>query len=78
MAGVLFQARFNEAKEMLKVQGEDGTWNYDEYMHGMYNGMEYIVAMMEDREPVYREAPKEWLKDKPQPEPKKFEWNIGK
>ena len=48
-------------REMLEVQGSDGNWNYDSYMHGMYNGMEYIIAMVESREPVFREAPKKWL-----------------
>lgn len=48
-------------KEMLEVQGRDGNWNYDSYMHGMYNGMEYMLSMVESREPVFREAPKKWL-----------------
>ena len=33
-------------------------------MHGMYNGMELIFATLEDREPIYREAPENWLCDK--------------
>jgi hypothetical protein len=37
--------------------------NYDEYMHGMYNGMELMLAIVENREPVYKEKPKQWLKD---------------
>jgi len=48
-------------REMLDVQGSDGNWNYDRYMHGMYNGMEYMLAMVESREPVFREATKNWL-----------------
>jgi hypothetical protein len=48
-------------QEMLEVQGSDGNWNYDSYMHGMYNGMEYMLSMVESREPVFREAPKKWL-----------------
>jgi len=48
-------------QEMLEVQGSDGNWNYDPYMHGMYNGMEYMLSMVESREPVFREAPKKWL-----------------
>ncbi|WP_106408550.1 hypothetical protein [Alteribacter populi] len=54
-----------EANKQLAIQGYDGNWNYDEYMHGMYNGMELIVAQMEDREPEFREAPDEWIVDKP-------------
>jgi hypothetical protein len=51
-------------KELLEVQGRDGTWNYDPYFHGMYNGMEVMLAVLEDREPVFRGAPKKWLSKK--------------
>jgi len=51
-------------KEMLEVQGRDGTWNYDPYFHGMYNGMEVMLAVLENREPVFRGAPKKWLSKK--------------
>ena len=51
-------------REMLEVQGRDGTWNYDPYFHGMYNGMEVMLAVLEDREPVFRGAPKKWLSKK--------------
>ncbi len=51
-------------KEMLKVQGVDGNWNYDPYMHGMYNGIVFSIALLEDKEPKYRDAPKEWLLNK--------------
>ena len=50
-------------KEMLEVQGADGNWNYDSYMLGMYNGMEFALSIMEGREPFYRCAPEKWLKD---------------
>ncbi len=51
-------------KEMLEVQGRDGTWNYDPYFHGMYNGMEVMLAVLEGREPAFREAPEKWLSKK--------------
>lgn len=51
-------------KETLKIQGYDGNWNYDEYMLGMYNGMELMVAIAENREPVYKEKPKKWIGNK--------------
>lgn len=44
-------------REMVKIQGADGNWNYDEYMRGMYNGMELMLPIIENREPVYKEAP---------------------
>ena len=51
-------------KELLEVQGRDGTWNYDPYFHGMYNCMEVMLAVLENREPVFRGAPKKWLSKK--------------
>lgn len=51
-------------KEQLKIQGSDGNWNYDPYMHGMFNGLECALATLEKREPEYRKAPAEWLCNK--------------
>ena len=48
--------KLQKLKELLAVQGQDGNWNYCEYMRGMYNGMELAVALMEGREPNYRDA----------------------
>ena len=41
------------ANEMLELQGRDGNYNYDSYMLGLYNGMEYIVSLLEVREPKF-------------------------
>ena len=51
-------------REVLKIQGNTGNWDYDEYMHGLYNGMEMVVSILEDREPDFRDAPETWGKDK--------------
>lgn len=48
---------FAKLKESLAIQARNGNWNYDEYMRGMYNGMEFAVAIMEGRAPSYRDAP---------------------
>ena len=48
-------------RQMLEVQGQHGNWNYDSYMHGLYNGMEYMVALAEKREPKFKDAPEVWL-----------------
>ena len=42
--------RIDECHELLEIQASILT---DEYMKGMYNGMELILAVIEDREPVY-------------------------
>ena len=41
------------SKEMLNIQGQKGNYDYDEYMLGLYNGMEYIISLFETREPKY-------------------------
>ena len=55
-------------KNVLEQQGQQGTWNYDPYMHGMYNGMEFMVALAEGRDPVFRDPPEKWLHTTPQRE----------
>lgn len=55
--------KLENMKGMLKIHGADGNWNYDEYSFGVYNGMEFMVALMENRSPKFREKPEVWLKD---------------
>jgi len=43
--------KLNECK---KIQGEKGNYDYDEYMFGLYNGLELACAIMEEREPIYK------------------------
>lgn len=45
---------YNKLVELLEVQGADGNWNYDDYMCGMFNGMELAVATLEGRDPEFR------------------------
>jgi len=52
---------FKVGREMLEVQGRDGTFNYSSYDQGMYNGMEFMLSMIEERMPEYRDAPAKWL-----------------
>lgn len=47
-------------KVMIEIQGRDGNWDYDPYMHGLYNGMEMVLALAENREPQFRKAPFVW------------------
>lgn len=41
-------------RELLEIQGRHGNWNYDSYMRGMYNGMEVLMACLENREPEFK------------------------
>ena len=44
----------NKIKEQLKTLSIDGNWNYDDYSLGVYNGLERAVAILEQRNPNYR------------------------
>lgn len=57
------QDNLAKAKELLDIQGSNGNWDYTPYMLGMYNGMELIIAVLEDREPKYKDPPKKYRAD---------------
>jgi len=46
--------KFNSIQELIKIQGRDGNWNFDNYNQGLFNGMEMVLAIIEDREPAFR------------------------
>jgi len=51
--------------DLLAIQGSSGNWDYDPYMHGLYNGMLLIQATLLDTEYLPRNPPDNWLtKDK--------------
>ena len=57
----------DSVRQMRDVQGIDGTWNCDPYMHGLYNGLEFAVSLLEQREPQFKDAPEKWLSNLPKP-----------
>jgi len=48
--------KIESMKQILEVQGSSGNWNYDNYMLGIFNGMELMMATLEDREPLFRKC----------------------
>lgn len=51
--------------DLLNIQGQNGNWNCNSYMMGLYNGIECAIATLESREPRYRHKPETgWLDDK--------------
>lgn len=45
-------------KELRDIQGKKGNYDYDEYMRGLYNGLELALSLMEgEREPQYKNQP---------------------
>jgi hypothetical protein len=55
--------RIESVRHMRDVQGYDGNWNYDPYMQGLYNGLEFALSLLEVREPQFKGAPEKWLGD---------------
>ena len=50
--------KLKDANEMLLVQ--KGSYDYNPYMFGMYNGMEFMLSIFEEREPKFKDAPERW------------------
>lgn len=50
-----------ELQDVHRIQGRDGNWNHDPYMHGLYNGLELALSFFENREPAFKDAPEKWL-----------------
>lgn len=49
-----FTILVEKVREQRNIQGQDGNWNYNEYMRGMYNGLETALATMQGREANFK------------------------
>lgn len=46
----------SKLRELRDIQGKKGNYDYDEYMRGLYNGLELALSLFEDgREPQYKD-----------------------
>jgi hypothetical protein len=41
-------------RPLVEIQGNNGNWNYDDYMCGLFNGLEMALSLAERREPIFR------------------------
>lgn len=46
--------KINEIKKIRDLQDKSSGPDADDYMIGLYNGLELALAMLEGREPVYK------------------------
>jgi 5-formaminoimidazole-4-carboxamide-1-beta-D-ribofuranosyl 5'-monophosphate synthetase len=46
--------RIASVQRLLNIQGKNGNWNVDEYMLGLYNGLECALSSLEGRDVKYR------------------------
>jgi hypothetical protein len=53
----------DKLKEITSIQCTDGTWNFNAYHLGMANGLVLALAILEDKEPEFLEAPDKWLEN---------------
>ena len=48
-----YVARLSSLRELIKIQSQQGNWDFDKYMHGMLNGMILSAAVMQGVDPDY-------------------------
>ena len=53
----------DDVRAVRDQQGHDGNWDYSPYMRGLYNGLECALAIMEGRDPEYRDEPAEGYRE---------------
>jgi hypothetical protein len=47
--------KVSKLRKLRDIQGKKGNHDYDEYMRGLYNGLELALSLFEDeREPQYK------------------------
>ena len=51
----------NDLEDIVKTQSSDGSWNYDNYMHGLANGLILALSLIKNEKPEFLEAPEKWL-----------------
>ena len=54
----------DQLRDVHSIQGRDGCWDIDDYMLGLFNGLELALSIMEQREVKYKtrkEPKREWV-----------------
>ncbi len=59
-----FDQKLEDVRNLAAIQGREGNWDYDEYMRGLYNGLELALCTLEEREPKFRDALGRWERAK--------------
>ena len=54
-----------QLREVHAIQGRDGCWDIDDYMLGLYNGLELALSIVESRECRYKQRPKSQPEQEP-------------
>ena len=64
-----------QLREVHALQGRDGCWDIDDYMLGLYNGLELALSIVENRECRYKQRPK-LQPEQEQDEPVAGKWIV--
>ena len=48
-------------RDIVAIQTQNGNWDYDSYMFGMANALLLALAIVEDKDPKFLDAPDRWL-----------------
>ena len=59
-----------QLREVHAIQGRDGCWDIDDYMLGLYNGLELALSIVENRACKYKQ------RSKAQPEQEPVAWGV--
>ena len=54
-----------QLREVHAIQGRDGCWDIDDYMLGLYNGLELALSIVENRACKYKQRPKSQPEQEP-------------
>ena len=54
-----------QLREVHAIQGRDGCWDIDDYMLGLYNGLELALSIVENRAFKYKQRPKSQPEQEP-------------
>lgn len=62
----LLEKRLADLASVVETQATHGNWDYNDYMCGLYNGLELAWAILKGETPKFRKKPDAgWLQDKP-------------
>jgi len=54
-------AKMSDIRKRLKELGMDGEWDKSPYYHGIHNGMEFALSVLEERTPRYKRKKNKYL-----------------
>jgi len=55
--------KIQKLQDLIDIQCVPGTVDYDPYMQGMANGMLIAMSILDDKDPIFIEAPDSWTSD---------------